>query len=63
MTVNLTDTEEKQLRLVRRGRETNERLPHHGPTIELLIGKGLLRATGMSVDLTAEGNAVLDGLP
>lgn len=58
----LSDEDSEQLKLLHRGLQTNERLPHKREPVARLIGYGLARPEGMSVRITALGYEVLEHL-
>ena len=59
MDYQLTNKEEEQLKLIERGLQTNEKLPHDGAAIASLIAKGLLVSIGISVRITPQGEEAL----
>jgi hypothetical protein len=55
----LSDEELKQLRLIERGSRTNENLPHDRVWVASLIAKGLVKTSGIAVEITPEGHEAL----
>jgi len=55
----LTDEALEQLRLIERGLRTNEKLPHDRLLVASLIAKGLVKSSGIGVEITPEGHETL----